>query len=272
MEKINNSPNKDNDSEKKAFGTLEWACTNVNFISGCYHDCKYCYAKSMAVRFKRKTKTNWKIEEIREKSIPKSFKKFEGRVMFPSSHDIQPKHINESLKVIRTILESGNEILIVTKPHRECIEAICEEFKKYKDKILFRFTIGSIDSETLEFWEPNAPSFEERFECLEHAYLKGFKTSVSAEPFLDDNVYDVIDITMPFLTDSIWVGKANKLASRLKFNGVTDSKSLKAAKELDEWQANDDNIIALYNRYKKNKKVMWKESIKKVLDKNNLKY
>ncbi|MCP3681324.1 MAG: hypothetical protein GY861_01415, partial [bacterium] len=26
-------------------GTFEWAKYTVNFIDGCKHDCKYCYAK-----------------------------------------------------------------------------------------------------------------------------------------------------------------------------------------------------------------------------------
>lgn len=60
---------------KEVFGTLEWAAKNANFVSGCTHDCKYCYSKEMAIRFKRKTAKNWKEEEIREDSLRKKFKK-----------------------------------------------------------------------------------------------------------------------------------------------------------------------------------------------------
>jgi DNA repair photolyase len=34
-------------------GTKEWADKTVNCCTGCSHDCLYCYAKGMAVRFKQ---------------------------------------------------------------------------------------------------------------------------------------------------------------------------------------------------------------------------
>ena len=39
-------------------GTQEWAASNVNIQDGCEHDCRYCYAKTMAIRFKRATPTS----------------------------------------------------------------------------------------------------------------------------------------------------------------------------------------------------------------------
>ncbi len=49
------------DAESKAvFGTHEWASYNENCLLGCSHDCRYCYAKSIAIRLKRKTPTDWK--------------------------------------------------------------------------------------------------------------------------------------------------------------------------------------------------------------------
>lgn len=50
---------------KNVFGTKEWAVFNENLISGCEHHCHYCYAKEMAVRFKRKSPENWRKEELR---------------------------------------------------------------------------------------------------------------------------------------------------------------------------------------------------------------
>ena len=37
--------------QKQVFGTKEWAKYNENFISGCSHDCRYCYAKTMAMGY-----------------------------------------------------------------------------------------------------------------------------------------------------------------------------------------------------------------------------
>jgi len=50
---------------KQVFGTTEWATHNENCINGCSHDCKYCYSKSMAIQYKRKTPENWQDEELK---------------------------------------------------------------------------------------------------------------------------------------------------------------------------------------------------------------
>jgi hypothetical protein len=152
----------------------------------------------------------------------------------------------------------------VTKPHLDCVKAICPEFPDYRGKILFRFTIGSSDSNTLKFWEPSVPDFAERLESLKFAYEQGFQTSVSSEPILDDNIGDVIDRVSPFVTDSIWLGKMNHLRGRLALNGETDPVTMQKAEQLITWQS-DENIKQLYSRYKNNPLVKWKDSVKKVL-------
>ena len=113
------------ENNKCVFGTHEWAKHNANFINGCEHDCKYCYSKEMAIRFQRKTPTNWQDEEIREKTYLRGFRKLDGTIMFPSSHDIHPNHLKETIRYLRKILHCGNSVLIVSKPHRICIKEIC---------------------------------------------------------------------------------------------------------------------------------------------------
>ena len=252
-------------------GTKEWSSTTTNYISGCYNNCKYCYAKQIAIRFKRKTSETWVNEEVNHKALNKKFKKIEGRIMFPSSHDITPTNVNYAIQHLHNILSAGNEVLIVTKPHLSVIERLCEEFKNYKDKILFRFTIGSKNSEILSFWEPNAPGFEERKQSVIHAFAKGYQTSLSGEPMLDDNIEGVVNDLQEYITETIWIGKMNLLKGRLAINGHTDSLSLQKSDELIAMQS-DDRIIELYHRLKDNPKVRWKDSIKKVLIKNDIAY
>jgi DNA repair photolyase len=250
---------------KQVFGTTEWAVENANFINGCFHDCKYCYSKEMAIRFKRKTPATWHIEEIDSNLKKIKIKKVDGMVMFPSSHDITPMNLNLSIEFLRNLLDSGNGILIVTKPHLEVIKEICTKFENYKSKILFRFTIGSINSETLKFWEVYAPPFAERKESLIYAYKNGFSTSVSCEPMLDDSTEELVKSLLPYITDSIWIGKANFLLRRLKMNGTDDPKTIRKAQELISMQS-DENIKTLYKKLKDNKMIKWKESIKKIVD------
>lgn len=251
--------------EKLVFGTCEWATENANFISGCIHDCKYCYSKEMAIRFKRKMPSNWTEEEVNYKQLKKKFKKVNGYIMFPSSHDISPDNLENSMIFLKNLLENDNDILIVTKPHLLVIERICSKFKDYKQNILFRFTIGSSSSETLRFWEPNAPSFEERIESLKYAFNNGFKTSISCEPILDIEPDSLINQIIPFVTDAIWIGKANFLLRRLKMNGINDKETIQKAEELNSLQS-ESWIGVVFLKWKDNPKIKWKESIKKVVN------
>ena len=98
-------------------GTKEWSVKSANFITGCSNNCSYCYSRAMAIHTNRKTQENWKEEIVRPKDLNKNWKLIEGgRVMFPSSHDITPIHLQESIKFLRNILTPGNKLLIVSKP------------------------------------------------------------------------------------------------------------------------------------------------------------
>lgn len=251
--------------EKKVFGTKEWAADNVNIIKGCSHNCKYCYAKAMAVRFKRKTINNWQNEEVNLKRLKMKRRKTDGQVMFPSTHDITPANINYSIELLKNLIDAGIKVLIVTKPHLEVVKQICEKFQSNKESILFRFTIGSNDSDVLKFWETDAPDYDERKSCLVYAFNQGFSTSVSCEPMLEGNTYELVNELLPFVTDAIWLGKPNRLLSRLKFNGENDEQTISRANDLIALQS-DEYVKSLYESFKDCKKVKWKESIKKIVD------
>lgn len=202
-------------------GTREWADYNVNCIKGCFNNCRYCYAKIMAKRFGRCTEETWKEMEINDIIINKTFRKYNGRVMFPSSHDIidEPGIKAACFIVIKKLLDAGNEVLITTKPKLSITKEIINQFYSYKMQFQFRFTITSADNKLLAFWEPNAPSFEERFESLRYAYEESFKTSVSVEPFLDYTPQILIYMLSPFITESIWLGPMNYIPS----NSIPDA-------------------------------------------------
>lgn len=249
---------------KPVHGTREWAVKNINFIDGCAHDCRYCYAKSIAVRFKRKTTDNWTIEEVNPQKVLAKFKKLEGQIMFPSSHDLTPDHVDTAIIVLEKLLKAGNQILIVSKPHLDVIQKICERFQLHREQILFRFTIGSKDDDILRFWEPNAPGFTERLEALKFAHKQGYKTSISIEPALDTETFDLVHKLEPYVTDTIWIGLANRLKGNLKLNGYADKETLARADELMRIQ-NDDWVRNLADKLADNPKIRWKDSIKKIL-------
>ena len=190
-------------------GTREWASSNVNLYSGCSNNCPYCYAKKMAIRFGRKTEENWSEMELNIDAVTKGYRKRQGRIMFPTSHDITSESLYYSIIVLRKLLEVGNTVLITTKPNLWCVYNILNQLEQYKTQIQFRFTITSISDYHLRFWEPNATNFEERLQSLILAYKKGFKTSISIEPFLDKDPIPLILKLNPFVSETIWLGKMN---------------------------------------------------------------
>ena len=202
------------EEHKLTSGTKEWADSNFNCILGCLNDCRYCYAKMMARRFGRTTSATWKDMKIRKEVLNKRMHKMPGRIMFPSTHDLMEiSPFKEAcFTALENLLYSRNNVLITSKPRFEVIKEIEEKFGSYKNQIQFRFTITSKSDDLLQFWEPNAPLFEERLSCLKFAFTKGFKTSVSIEPFLDYNPIPLIETVMPFTTESIWLGRMNYIA------------------------------------------------------------
>ena len=252
------------DKRKPVFGTTEWAASNLNYIKGCSNDCKYCFSKEMSIRFKRKTPNNWRHEEINWEAFYKTPRNKEGYIMFPSTHDITLEHLDLAIDFLTRLLNAGNKVLIVSKPSFPCIKHICDTFTAFKTQILFRFTIGSVNSKTLRFWEPNAPDYLERKQALIYAFESGYQTSISCEPMLDNKIYKVIDDLSQYVTDAIWLGKMNFAFRRLRTNGQLNDETRVAAEQLMEWQ-NDEAINNLYNYYKDNPIIKWKESIKKVV-------
>ena len=113
-------------TRKITTGTKEWADFNVNCVKGCRNNCRYCYAKMIAKRFKRCTEDTWKDMEINQKAVEKKYRKYDGRVMFPSSHDIidDPNVLKSCIIVLDKLLHAGNEVLVTTKPDIEVVSPI----------------------------------------------------------------------------------------------------------------------------------------------------
>ena len=249
------------DTKDILFGTKEWAPFNFNFMSGCSNDCVYCYAKDMAIRSKRKTPETWKTEETVDMS-GKSYSKKSGDIMVPSSHDITPGNIDTAMAVLERLIANGNHLLLVTKPNFECTKRIVDAFESKKEQLKFRFTIGSADSGVLKLWEPGAPDFEERLRSLKYVFDKGFSTSISCEPLLDEHFDDLYEKVSPYVNGSIWIGKMNSAVKRVRDN-TAGTFPMEKVHELVDSQS-DEKILKLFLKYKDNPLIEWKESIKKV--------
>lgn len=251
---------------KSANGAGEWAGYNCNIGTGCDHGCLYCYAQKRASRFKQiESQAAWREEKLREVSTAKC-KHYPKWIMYPTTHDITETYLPAYRCHLYNLLKVGNNVLLVTKPHRASMEAICSEFSSFRDNMIFRFSIGGLDNEGLKIWEPGAPSLSERLWCLKYVFEQGFKTSISAEPMLVDKdeaerLYYSVE---PLVTEDIWFGKMNNVGG---FKKHTDPEVVRRASELSKAYS-DKNILQFVDTMKDLPKVEWKDTIKKVIKKH----
>jgi DNA repair photolyase len=259
--------------ETKKTGTKEWAPHSMNIFTGCSHNCRYCYARHDALRYKRiADPEKWTTMEPNHKAYLKKAKKIDGRIMFPTTHDLLPEHKWYIRDYLEPWLEEGNDFLLVTKPHLEVVKFLCEEFVAYRKQITWRFTIGSMDDEILRFWEPGAPSFIYRLSALQTAYSRGYSTSVSCEPFLDRKVKELFLTLRSAITDTFWVGKMNRISTRVDVSKIENKDFFRYVEPLInpiKEGIYSDHFIKneLYGdlAFRYDEKVRWKDSIKKVL-------
>jgi len=263
---------------KPRTGTKEWSKDTVNIQMGCEHGCRYCYARQMMVDWLKKCPAEqWAHPVINNSAVDAEYKRIDGVVMFPSTHDITQRNLAQCLCVLRKLLDAGNQVLIVSKPHWECITLICETLKEYKSQIMFRFTIGSRSDELLSFWEPYAPRFHERLACLEYAWKCGYQTSVSCEPYLDMNVKDLFATVAPYITDSFWIGKLRDLNRRVDLTTLTPDQIDRYVNPLRA-ACSDEAVRTIYNQLEGFKPatltackfVKWKDSIREVIEKDEI--
>ena len=241
----------------------EWAEYSYNIGTGCLNDCKYCYARDIALSNGMiPDKSRWPHELVNPQKAD-IHETVSDMVMFPTMHDITDTYLPSYMKTLHNIIDAGNRVLIVTKPRMPSILSLCDSFSDSKDKILFRFTIGSMNEAVSRFWEPNAPKPKERVSALRYAFASGYQTSVSAEPMLEGYrqaiaLYEELE---PHVTDTIWFGKMDNIDQRVDLT-VPANKS--ASQFIKDFQS-DDNLRRLYDALKDRSKVRWKKSLRQVI-------
>ena len=247
----------------KVFGTKEWASHSYNCVTGCSHECRYCFARHDAInKFSTVKDGEWGDEIINWDNVQKIFTKREGVTMFPTQHDITPKTLDACVITLKNLLEPGNNVLIVSKPHLECIKVLCEELKQYKEQVLFRFTIGASDDKILQYWEPKAPKYQERFDSLKYAFESKFATSISMEPCLDWEKVIINFLTFaPYVTNSIWIGAMNFVDQRVQIKTEEDKSRVDILKSFQTIGVYEQ----IYEVLKNHPLIKWKESIKSAL-------
>lgn len=248
---------------KKKTGTREWSSHSYNCVSGCVHACRYCYARASALRFGRIENANqWGRETVRWKDVWRKHPKYDGVVMFPTTHDITHGNVEACSEALQNLLDAGNDVLVVSKPDPLCVAQLRRDLENFKKQVEFRFTIGSRDNADLSFWEPGAPDFGARKKALEQTFKDGWKTSVSAEPLLAPwDIKGLWDSLIPYVTETFWIGKLNKPKSRC----VIDTHEMAWLNHVLMWQE-DDRVMLIYEQFRKEPKVRWKDSYREVIN------
>lgn len=252
---------------KAGDGVSEWADYSYNIGTGCSNNCRYCYACGIAIDMANRdgrtfTRTDWATDNVKAWKANIN-QEADGIVMFPSMHDITPTYLPTYISTLRNMLNSGNQVLLVTKPRLECIRSICNQFQDHREMMLFRMTITSLNNELSRYWEPNAPLPGERLEALQLAFESGYQTSVSVEPMIDsvDNTIALYRRVLSYLTKDIWFGKMNDIDRRVCVDGQETTQAIRLIRE----QQSDREILRLYGELKDAEKVAWKDSIRKIV-------
>jgi DNA repair photolyase len=241
------------------YGTRELSETSMNSLVGCTNNCLYCFAAHNAVEkgFVR-SRDAWAYEKIR-RSLPDFNRKYSGRVMYPTNHDITPRNLSVHVQAVGSLLTAGNDMLICSKARFACIQAISEACTEHKDKVVFMITITSLDEAQSIFWEPNAPLPAERLLTLGYLHREGFKTSVLVEPLLQGSgsAIDIYNRVIDIVTDEIWFGTMNYVDTRVDMSNPDNAKAAALIKRYHS----HENMRFLYESMADMPKVRFKRSI-----------
>lgn len=251
-------------------GTKEWAENSVNCVTGCAHGCRYCYARERAVRYRQvDNPAAWTIERVRRHDVVKTRKLLPGRVMFPTTHDLTPGVALDAIAVLVNLLAAGNHVLVVSKPHRVVIEQLIFELSQrhpigHRNQVVFRFTVGTLDPEVAAYWEPFAPTPDERLQCARIVRDAGYPVGFSMEPALEppDRLIPAARTLLELATDVVWIGKLNSARARWLPAGTEQDEPMMARLEAGQTNA---AVREVYDALAAEPRIRWKESYKKVL-------
>lgn len=267
----------------------DWVTQTISCQIGCENDCIYCFAKGDLINKRHKegySLKDWSKGKLSRTGVRDIYPRYDKTVMCPGTHDFTEENFDNTFTMLQRVLEAGNRVLIVSKPRPVLIQKICDELRAFKSNMLFRFTIGAMSDEILSFWEPSAPSYDDRKKALSIAFEHKYRTSVSIEPMLDPvNIKALVGDLSPFVNQSIWIGtlnhtqrylnmdpakaktdaERNRAERNLEFYGK--DKAEKICKEIERINAlqEPESLQNIYSQLQDNPIVQWKWDIKEAL-------
>lgn len=188
-----------NKAKGRMFKSVGWTW---NPISGCTHDCKYCWAKSLRDRWGKDFEPKLREKFLKDKMPDDGSWIFVGSMGDVFCDDIPNLWINQLLiYILRN--ETNNKFLLQTKNPDRFLEY---NLDCVKDKIILGTTIET-NRDTLS-WS-RAPKTFSRMYRLAEMKLEGYKTFLSMEPLADFDLPIIKTWLMSIQPEVIEIGLEN---------------------------------------------------------------
>ena len=251
-------------------GTREWSEHSVNCCLGCRHGCLYCYGREAALRWGKINRgEDWTTERVDVEAANRTRKKYAGRVMFPTVHDLTKGTAAACLATLVNLLDAENDVLVVSKAglHVPALLDTARSLAEGKGKLELRVSLTCLDGRIAACWEPFAPSPRDRLAALIRANRADFDTSVSIEPCLEpERVQEIVDAALDAeVKGEIWIGGANLLRRRTAW--IPDKRDLPLEWDICRIEAGQtpEAMGRIYEALNGNPQIRWKDSYQKVL-------
>ena len=191
----------------------EYSPLALNYMSGCSHNCDYCYVPNMLCRFNKSYNHSNCVSpkqnsiDIIEKSA-KKYEKCNNQILLCFTGD---PYCNESVdftyNVLNVLNKYRHKVAILTKGGNNILKH-ADLFKKFEDRIKIGATLTfDNESDSLNY-ESGAASPNERISSLKKISELGVKTWASFEPvIIPEQSLNLIE-KIEFI-DHVKIGKIN---------------------------------------------------------------
>lgn len=246
--------------KKGNLGWKEWVDKTVSLQVGCENNCKYCWARVLGHR--RGYVPVWDDwEKPRDKKQPDFLRVKYGVVGFPGTHDIHESNLEKSIKTIKILVDYGNNVILVTKGLNLIVSKLIDALCMYKDKVEFRFSFSTNYDDLIKKLEGNSPLYKEKKFALQLAFQRGFRTSISMEPYISSNLVEIINDLKEFVSSKIFfVGVMNHRTSLgYRYDEIKELEYLytdETRKQIKEELEQIDDVIIRYKNEKSDWQVM----------------
>ena len=219
----------------------EFVTHTWNMVKGeCFHDCSYCYMKSINPTRKKayfddsELKTNLGIDNFI----------FVGSAIDLFAKDIPSEWIkrclNKCYEVNNNLFGDGNKYLFQSKDPQRILEFI--------NHPVFKSSVVCTTIETNR-WYPehmnNSPIIEDRVSAMEEISKRGIKTYVTAEPLMDFDLEEMVECIRRCNPVQVNFGKESK--GLIKLPTPDDKKILELITEVAKFT---DQIVEKKNLFK----------------------